>query len=98
MGTHTIKRTMYAGNDIDSGDLEFVIKIEHPDGTLLSPFAPELKSACSTPEEFNKYALFGALLGNTLRMADFDEYAHRIANHTVLWTDELSVTVPDELE
>lgn len=98
MSTHTIKRTMLRGNDFDSGELEFVLKIEHPEGDHLVPFAPELESAVSTPEAFNNYVLFGALLGNTIHTAPFEQYGHRVAKHETIWTDELSVTVPDELD
>lgn len=98
MSTHTIKRTMYTGNDFDSGELEFVLKVEHPDGTVLTPFAPELEYMAKNAETFNTWALFGAMLGNALSNAPFDEFAYRIAKHTVLWSDELSITVPDHLE
>lgn len=98
MSTHTIKRTMLKGNDYDTGELEFVVKIEHPEGNLLVPFAPELEASVSTPEAFTAYVTFGALLGNTIRTAEFELFAHRVKDHQVLWTDELSVTVPDELE
>lgn len=98
MGIHTIKRTMLKGNDFDTGELEFVAKIDHPDGSVLLPLAGELESAAVTPEAFDKYVLFGALLGNTISTADYDHFAYRVKNHVELWSDELSVTVPDELE
>ena len=98
MSTHTIKRTMLTGPDADTGDLEFVLKLEHPQGNLLIPLAGELATLVETPAAADKYLLFGALLGNTLSTAPFERFAHRIEGHTVVWSDELSITVPDELE
>lgn len=99
MSTITIKRTMYSGKDIDSGEPEFVLKTEHPDGAVLQPWAGELSSVTSTPEAFNRYMLLGASLGNAVPTVPFESWAERLnGGHTVIWQDEISVELPDELE
>lgn len=98
MSIKTIKRTMYSGIDTDTGEHEFVLKSEHGDDTHLSPFAADLHNHCASPEKFDELLRFGAVMGNGLALAPWQFFAQRIEGHTVIWSDEITIDVPERLE
>lgn len=98
MTTITIKRTMYAGNDIQSGQPQTVLKTEHPEGVVLQPWDGELGDITHTPEGFNRYVLLGACLGNAVPALPFEHFSEQLEGHTVIWQDEISVDLPDSLD